>query len=59
MNCARSNSESKVEPTPFLNVLFKSLMDVFLSSIYSLPFPSHSPPVMNLNSTSVSLVLID
>lgn len=59
MNCARSNSEINVEPTPFLNILFKSLMDVFLSSIYSLPFSSHSPPAMNLNSTSVSLVLIE
>ena len=59
MNCTRSPSELPVEPAPFLNIVFKSPVDVFLSSIYLLPFPSPSPPVVHLNHTSVGLVLLD
>lgn len=61
VNCARSHSELMVEPAnPFAEyIVFKSLMDVFLSRIYSLSSVSSvSSPVVNLNSTSVILILI-
>jgi hypothetical protein len=48
---ARSHSELMAETTPLLNIVFKSLMDVFLSGLYLLPLPSCPPPVGNLNST--------
>lgn len=60
VNCARSHSELMVEPAnPFAEyIVFKSLMDVFLSRIYSLSSSSVSSPVVNLNSTSIILILI-